>query len=174
MGKAAASVFVGRTFRVPKDKWPDYSNVCPDVGYWTGKIIRRTKRSGATVYESKIVEDGVAAVTWEFSFEWVKVRLVLLDGEARKELQDDRRRRNSSGRQMLSQSVAGDTRDVANPARRRASVARAQAGFQPVDNEITPPKLAALAHSLPQAREETSSHAVHTTPHTEETCGGSE
>ncbi|KAK3286499.1 hypothetical protein CYMTET_5948 [Cymbomonas tetramitiformis] len=165
MGKAAPSGgLVGRTFRVLKDEWPEYSEDCPEIGYWTGKIIRRTKKSKVTVYESKIVEDGEAAETWEFSFERVKARLVLLDGEVRGDLQDDRRRRSSSGRQILSQSVAGGSRDVANPVSRRASVARAQACFQPVDAEITPTKLAALAHSLPEAREETSSDAVHTTP----------
>ena len=162
MAGGKKSRFLGRSFHVQKEEWPDYADDCPEVGYWTGTILRKTKRNGSDVYACKIVEDGDDAETWEFTFEWIKARLVLLAGEIRNNLVEDGRRR-ASGELDGGQSIAGGSRAQQSPARQQA-VGEAQTGFLLIDPRTTPTKTAALSHSMPTERDETSSSAVRTTP----------
>eukprot|EP00854_Cymbomonas_tetramitiformis_P008907 gene8907-10553_t len=119
MGKKK-NALVGRIFHLFKDDWPQYSDVCPDIGYWTGKFLDYCpKKDPANPYKCLIVEDGEDSEFWYFSFEWIKARLVLLEGEIREDIRQDNRKRRSSGPNLSLHSIAGGSRAVHTTSQKR-------------------------------------------------------
>ncbi|KAK3245889.1 hypothetical protein CYMTET_44562 [Cymbomonas tetramitiformis] len=163
MGKKR-NALVGRICHLFKDDWPQYSDVCPEIGYWTGKILDYCpKKDPANPYKCLIVENGEDSEFWYFSFERIKARVVLLEGEIREDIRQDNRKRRSSGRNLFLHSIAGGSR-VRTAAFVGSASAPSEAEHQLSDVDVTPTKVAVLTQALPAAREETVSTAVHTTP----------
>ena len=152
----------GRVLRVTPEDWPEYAAECPDIGYWTGKVTSYNKKAKKNKFQWRCVEDGENSDLMHVDFEWIRDRLELLSGELRIDITLDRRKRRSSSLHSAHQSIAGGARG--NQSEEPTSPTQIRKPQYCVMADVTPTKQIALTHVLPDARVQTDSAAVHTTP----------